>query len=208
MALFNPQVSWGFAFTLWRQRPGQCTSHWATAQQHCQLPELCPGQTKPHCPGGTGKRNMKNRCAELLKCQGSSDTPCPCSCREKLPLLLWQQKFSQELGEKSEEGSSIHLLWPVQHRDFVLSLTVLPTALGHDKPWSQGKHLIPDWHLDNEERCSQQQQDCKHFSLHQNQKECSQTPNSCEYLNNRGQDLVSQRETFSTEFPMRGPLLL
>lgn len=78
---------------------------------------------------------MENQCALsscsagallLLPSQGSSATPCPCSCREESSLLLGQlQKFSQGVGGKSEECSSIHFPWPVQHRDFLLSLTIL-----------------------------------------------------------------------------------
>lgn len=101
------------------------------------LSQLFPRTDKARLPWGIGNRNMENPCVLsscsagalllLLPGQGRSAMLCPCSCRQKSSLLLGQlQKFSQGVGgEKSEECSSIHFPWPMQHRDFLLSLTIL-----------------------------------------------------------------------------------
>lgn len=89
--------------------------------------ELCPGDRQSQIALGTGKRSMEKQ--SVPGCAAAAAWPGQLC--HTLSLQLQRESFtaarvkvSQGLEGESEEGSSIHFPWPVQHRDFLLSLSV------------------------------------------------------------------------------------
>lgn len=111
--------------------PGSACPTGATAQQqHCQpVRAVLRGQTQPDRPGGTGKRNTENsERPELLQCLARAALThlVPAAAERNLPCCWGSCRNSlREWRGKSGEGSSIHFPCPMQHRDFLLSLTIL-----------------------------------------------------------------------------------
>lgn len=159
--------------------------------------ELCPRTDKARLPWGhRQEEHGKAECAELLQWLALP--------WHSLSLQLQRETFTAEILSGSrgryqiaEGGSSIH--FPGQGSTGIFCCSC---CFG---PWQAlvpgGNILFQTGTWPGKERCSQQQQDWKHFRLQQDQQECSQTPNPCECWNNWGQDLVAKGKLLALSYP-------